>query len=151
MSVRVSDTIRGIECIVGGAHVVLPADDVEQIVEYDVSPLPFALPLCAGLAVRDGELIVSLRLSQEGQSEGRRDVRAALLSTRDAQATRMAIEIERVIAFVSVNRRAIDPRREVEEARERWIGEGTRADGEAIAWLDVRRMLADLRVYGSAS
>lgn len=143
--------VHAIECVAHGARVALPADVVERIVEYEVSPLPLAGPWIAGFAAHDAFVIVSIRLSS-GAARGpssRRSAKAALLTVRsDAahQRTRWAVEVDEILSLVHVRPNALDPRVEPEGEFPPWLASATTAEGRLVKCLDVDSMLRSFGV-----
>jgi len=133
--------LEGIECVCGGARVVVPAQHVDQIVEYDVSPLPLARKWIAGVGVHAGDLLVSIAVG--GAREGRGRVKGILLRGPAGVGARWAFEVDDVLVLTKVRASraatALD-------GGPRWIAGGLRENGERIGWLDVPAMLVDLGV-----
>jgi hypothetical protein len=139
--------VHAIECVAQGTRVALPADSIERIVEYDVSPLPLAGPYVAGLAQHDACVIVSVRLSREGASSGTRRAKAALVAGASSARTRWAVEVDEVISLVHV--KAADAGRSTLAAgAPSWLAAALTADGREVHCVDVESML---RAFGVAA
>ena len=140
--------VHAIECVTNGTRVVLPAEAVERIVEYDVSPLPLAGPWVSGLAAHDAGVIVSVRLeltARNGRATKRR-AKAALLTGSSTTRTRWAVEIDEVLSLVHVKAGRVDPRAEGEGDAPPWLASAITADGRTVRCLDTAFMLRSLGV-----
>jgi hypothetical protein len=126
----------GIECVAGGAHVVVHADAIDQIVEYAVSPLPLARAEIGGIAVHGEELVLSVVLAERAPS-AKRNTKALLLASRQEGSARWGLEIDDVLSFVRV-------RREARGGRAAWLPAAKTADGRDVLFVDVPRMIAEL-------
>ena len=138
--------LHAIECVTNGARVVLPAEAVERIVEYEVSPLPLAGPWVSGLAPHDAGVIVSVRLDLAGRTSTRRHAKAALLAGSATARTRWAVEVDEVLSLVHVKAGRIDPRAEGEGDAPPWLASAITADGRTVRCLDAGFMLRSLGV-----
>jgi chemotaxis signal transduction protein len=130
----------GIECVAAGERVVVPADAIEQIVEYAVSPLPLSRKEIAGLGVLGDELVLSVSLRENAAARpqrGERSTKAVLLTTRREGGARWAVEIDDVLSFVRV-------REEEGAGRTAWLPRGRTFDGRAVLCVDVEEMIAEL-------
>jgi hypothetical protein len=136
--------VHAIECVANGARVVLPAEAIERIVEYEVSPLPLAGPWVAGLATQDAYVIVSVRLDLSDVTIGRRRAKAALLTGSSKARTRWAVEVDEVLSLVHVKAARRDPRAEVEDDSPPWLANAVTADGRDVRCVDIALMLRSL-------
>jgi chemotaxis signal transduction protein len=138
-------TLEGIECVCGSARIVVPAQHVDQIIEYEVSPLPLARKWVNGVGVHAGDLIVSISLRE--RAAGRTQVKGILLRGTAGVAARWAFEVDDVLVLTKVraSRAAMGM-----DAGPRWIAGALRENGERVGWLDVATMLADLGVEASS-
>jgi chemotaxis signal transduction protein len=135
----VGGTLEGIECVCGDARVVVPAQHIDQIIEYEVSPLPLARKWVSGVGVHSGDLLLSISL--RGRHEGRTRVKGILLRATAGVASRWVFEVDEVLmlAKVRASRAALGM-----DGGPRWVCGALRDDGGRIGWLDVPAMLVDL-------
>jgi hypothetical protein len=136
-----------IECVSADTRVLVPADAIEQILEYEASAVPLTAPFVGGVAVVGTALVVSIQLLTDRPDREREKKRTGVLlaavGTGRAEGLRYAVEVGGVIALVTiVGRRLAPPVRE-----ERWCGEATTADGRTLPLLDVDAMLTDLGAF----
>lgn len=112
-----AEELSGIECVAGGARVVVASPAIAQIVEYAVSPLPLGRPFISGLAVHAGDLVVSVRATSEVLTVPRRATKAVLLVAKSGASLRCALEIDEGLVVSAVllvaHRTAPDQREQV--------------------------------------
>jgi chemotaxis signal transduction protein len=136
---------RGLECLVGAARLGIPAESVQQIIEYEVmSPAPLARPGFAGLGVFDEKVVVSISLAARGaEAQGRRSTKGVLLDVPQSSID-WALEVTGIVGFLEA---AVGPGdRETSAgpgATASWVKEATTEDGRTIGWIDVNEMLGD--------
>lgn len=127
---------------------LVPAEAIEQIVEYDARPLPFADSRVGGIAIIGSNLVVSLCPAGREQNAlpAGKTTGALLVSegARSGEGVRYAVEVTRVISLVTVKAHRLG--RGI--ADDAWFGEGTTTDGRTLPMLDVARMLTELGVVG---
>jgi chemotaxis signal transduction protein len=127
-----------------GSPLLIPVDDVEQIVEYAVSaPPPLAQPWVGGLAVLGERLVTSLRLGASPGGEGPRSVKG-LWVRRGGTRVGVVVEVERVGAMITAERTGEAATATGFVCPRRWLGEAKRARGDTLLLLEVQAMLADL-------
>jgi chemotaxis signal transduction protein len=142
----------GLECMVGHARMAVPADSVDQIVEYEVSsPLPLARRFIGGVArIGDQVLLLVSFAARDGQhGHGRHRTKCVLLRARSGDLP-WAIEVTDVGGFVRV---AFPP---VEEAPRMdrlpaWVRLGRTSDGKFLGWIEVATMVEELGEDGTRS
>jgi chemotaxis signal transduction protein len=144
---------RGLECLVGGARLGIPAESVKQIIEYEViSPVPLARPGFAGLGVFDEKVIVSITLitPRPGVAEaaGRRGTKGVLLHVPESTID-WALEVTGIVGFTEVD--VASDRGSAPGVAELgpgltapWIGQAVTGDGRTIGWVDMHGILGDL-------
>jgi hypothetical protein len=118
------EELPGIECVAGGARLVVASSAVDHVVELEVAPLPLARPFVTGMAIHDGEIVISVRADQAARPGAAAPSRAtkAVLLARGEGAVRFAVEIDQVLSFV--------------RARPIATGRAVCSDGREVAWLD---------------
>ena len=144
-----AEELSGIECVAGGARVVVASPAIAQIVEYAVSPLPLGRPFIAGLAVHAGDLVVSVRATAEVLTAPRRATKAVLLVAKSGASLRCALEIDEVLSFVRARPLKKDARAESVVAP--WIGRALCDGDREVAWLDVERLFSAIEDAGAWS
>jgi chemotaxis signal transduction protein len=137
-------SVRGIRCRIGKAEIALELDEVGQIIEYPVFPLPLARRWIGGLGVYEGRPLLSIALARAPQRTrvGQRVTRGILLEGRGGSEVDWALEVDGLGSFVQA---AISARPAPEGIElPAWIGQARDGEGNTIGWLDVPAMLADL-------
>jgi hypothetical protein len=127
--------VRALECRVEGASLAIPVENVGQIVEFELSPLPLSQPGVRGLALIDGKLVVALGVA--GARGERRQTKGVLLRTADAS-ERWVLEVVEVMSFVDVT---APDRRDG--------GRVTTDDSRQLLWLDVEQLVKTVNVPGT--
>jgi len=150
MTVGSTRAARGLECLVGSARRGIPAESVQQIIEYEVmSPVPLARPGFAGLGVFNEKVVVSITLAapelQATQAGGRRSTKGVLLNVPQSSID-WALEVTGIVGFLDASlleEAAPTPAPREGVASGSWLGEATTDDGRTIGWIDVNEMLGD--------
>jgi len=126
-----------LECLVAKAPVGIPRALVEQVVEYELAPLPMPAPYVGGLGVKADGLVLSIALTPAlGHSP--RATRGVLLRTSDQR--RWCLEVTQVLGFITaeVSADALDP------ARPAWLRRARHPSGRTIIAVDVEVMAGEL-------
>lgn len=126
---------RGLECIIAGQTLVIPLEHVDQLIEYSRAPLPLAQPWVAGIGLYEDRLLVSLSLFG---ANGRGSTKAVLLRELGGSVA-FALEVERTLAFVDVQRTPLSSQPE-----ERWISGVISADGRRLRRIDIAQWVASI-------
>ncbi len=128
---------RGLECVIGQRHIVVPLRFVDQLIEYPRAALPLARQGVAGLGVYQGTLLVSLSLGV---------VRSAAVATKSvllrglAPSVTFALEVDQTLSFVDLL-----PAGAVTigaAPSEPWLSEMTSSDGRRLSCLDVEALIS---------
>jgi hypothetical protein len=137
---------RGIECLVGKAQLLIPAELVAGVAEFDVSPPPpLARKWVGGLAEHEGRAVVCVCLVPGSILGGPRRVKGVLIKVEDSEVG-WVLEVNAVRGFVKARRL---PRRTAPPAGvPSWIGAAADASGHTFGWVDVTSMVREL--VGSA-
>lgn len=127
-----------IECVTEGRSILLPAGAIEQLVEYEVLPLPLSRPHVSGMARREGQLVLSLRLDVRAPATRRRTT-GALLAGKGSGNLRWAIEMTRALSLVSLKPSGLQRRTKGPA----WMREVETATGRVLPLIDVDALVAD--------
>ena len=144
---ELGERVAGLECRVGRAPIVVPVEHVEQIIDYELSPLPLTRRWITGVGLHNDRLVMTVGLIADGHALGpateRRRTKGVLLTGTD---TRVAWALEVQEVRVIVQAAVIERRRATPRTGELppWIGRARTNDGRSIAWIDVPAMLSDL-------
>lgn len=130
---------RGLECLAGGTVLLIPEENVEQVIELDASPLPLSEGWIRGAALHQGRLVVVVGLGGARTDEVRRTIKGVLLSLPGAPIA-VAVEVESIAKIQTAPRAA-------GAATDGWLRTTRSADGAEVRWLDVDRLRA--RVAGT--
>jgi chemotaxis signal transduction protein len=137
--------ISGLECRVGRGPVAIPVAHIEQLIEYESSPLPLTRRWIAGVGLHQDRLVLTVGLVSDGEASptrGPRRTRAILLHQPGSQAA-WALEVTDVRLFVRATR--VETRRTPDtDGLPAWISRARIEDGRSIGWIDVPAMLLDL-------
>ena len=140
-----SSLISGLECRVGRGPVAIPVAHIEQLIEYDSSPLPLARRWIAGVGLYQDRLVLTVGLVGKGeatQEPAPRRTRAILLH-QPGQPTAWALEVSEIRLFVRATQ--VETRRTPDaDGLPAWISRARIEDGRSIGWIDVPAMLLDL-------
>jgi len=126
---------RGLECVIGERHVVVPLRFVDQLIEYPRAPLPLARDGVAGLGVYQGSLLVSLSLEKVND---RGIMTKGVLLRGLAPAIAFALEVDRTLSFVDLSAALAS---ELLPPREPWLSQLACADGRPVLRLDVESLV----------
>jgi chemotaxis signal transduction protein len=136
------ETAVGLECLAGKARIAIPVDSVAQILEYSVTPhLPLARSFVGGLALHEGRLIVSVRLSKRSVETPSYTTKGILLQVDGDLA--WALEAVEIGSFVRVTIQARRPQHGPDKLPA-WVTAATTEEGATLGWIDVDQMIADL-------
>jgi CheW-like domain len=126
---------RGLECVIGERHVVVPLRFVDQLIEYPRASLPLARQGVAGLGVYQGKLLVSLSMGAKSPAIATK----AVLLRALAPAVSFALEVDRTLSFVDLSAGTA-----LEQASppEPWLSHMTSADGRHVLRLDVEALVS---------
>jgi hypothetical protein len=110
---------------------------VDQLIEYQRSPLPLARPGISGLGVYEDELLVSLTLAaSEGHDRSISAVKGVLLRA-SARSVRFVLEVDEAFSFLDVALVATSS-----PPDEPWLLAGATASGETVFQFDARAFLS---------
>jgi hypothetical protein len=136
--------VLGLECFIGKARLAVPADAVDQVVEYEVSsPLPLARKFVGGLGMVDDRAVLSVSLATRNDAQARRLWTKGVLLRASRAVLRWAIEVSEVGGFVRVAFPPTDRRAGVEHLPP-WVRLGRTNDGRSLGWIDALSMVSDL-------
>jgi hypothetical protein len=141
-SERAGGYVAGLECLVGDGRVVIPMSVVEQVIEYDVSPLPLARKGVRGLGMHAGALVVSIGVDGTIAvgATGHRKTKGVLLRALPSP-VRWAVEVIDAVAFVELDEarasRSSDP-------ASPWLRTAKSREGREVSWLDASRFVSEL-------
>lgn len=140
-------TIDVLECSVVRAVIGIPRGAVEQVIEYELSPLPAAARYVGGLGVHDGALLVSVALTP-ALGNSRRFTRGVVVSS-PSSSVRWVVEVTRVASFIGVEPTVaeVDPR--ATSAMPIWI-QRARAGARTLLAIDIGLMIGELTRGGAA-
>ena len=127
---------RGLECVIGERHIVVPLRFVDQLIEYPRASLPLAREGVAGLGVSQGKLLVSLSLAS---AKSPAVATKAVLLRALAPAVTFALEVDRTLSFVDLSAGAAT---DLAPPREPWLSHVTSADGRHVLRLDVESLVS---------
>lgn len=123
-------------CTVARALIGLPRDAVDQLIEYELAPLPSPAPYIGGLGVHAGSIVVSVALSPAlGQRP--RATRGVLVAS--AGRTRWCVEVSAVSGFV-----AAELVTDADGPVPGWLRRAKVAGGRPMIAVDVAAMVASL-------
>jgi chemotaxis signal transduction protein len=142
----------GLLCLAGRARIVVPIDDIVQVIEYPVSTrLPLAGRFVGGLGIFAGRVLISVAIDAKlNGSVLQRQTKGLLVKTGDATAAAWAIEVSQVRAIVDVEPAPIANIIDHPEKASFVSWRKTRQD-EVVGWIDVARMIAELSRERSSS
>jgi hypothetical protein len=138
-----SDEERGLECLVGKARLVVPANLVEGMIELELSPAPpLARKWVGGLGFHGGRSLVSVSLvGKEPARESARLVKGVLFAVQDSEIGWL-LEVTSVRSFVTVRR--VSRRSPPSPGVPTWIGAASDSAGHMVGWVDVMSMVKEL-------
>ena len=140
----IGSLVTGIRCRVGKAEVALPLDEVGQIVEYPVFPLPLARRWIGGLGLYQDRPLVSIALARvPDRARGQeRAARGILLEARGGAELDWALEVDDLGAFVRAT--LVSKPAPAGLDLPSWISQARDDEGRTLGWIDVTAMLAEL-------
>lgn len=125
-------------CTVARAHIGLPRAAVDQLIEYELAPLPAPAPYVGGLGVYAGRIVVSVALTPAlGQRP--RTTRGVLVAAPGP--TRWCVEVSTVAGFAAAEL-VVDG--DGAGAGPGWLRRARLASGGSIIAVDVVAMMASL-------
>jgi len=141
----VSGSLTGLLCLAGRARIVVPANDVLQVIEYPVSSrLPLAARFIGGLGLHDGQLLVSVAIDAKLESAvPQRLTKGVLVKRGSARAPAWAVEVSQVRALVEVNLAPISVERDHPD-KARFVSWRKTREGELVGLIDVPALLTEL-------
>lgn len=138
--------INGLECHVGRASLIVPADRVENIIEVRLSPSPpLARKWVGGLGIHMGKCVVSISLmpaNADERSLPSRQTSGVLCRVAESEVGWM-LEVAKVKSFIRVK----PVKRAPQQANQQlpaWIGAAQTQDGRSVGLLDVELMVREL-------
>jgi chemotaxis signal transduction protein len=134
----------GLLCLAGRARVVVPADDIVQVIEYPVSArLPLAGRFVGGLGILGGRVIISVAIdAKPGGAVAQRQTKGVLVKS-GASTAAWAIEVSQVRALVEVDTAPVPGIIDHPEKASFVSWRRTRQD-DIVGWIDVSRMITEL-------
>jgi hypothetical protein len=141
-----------LDCLIGAAHVAVPIEAVERLVEYEVGAAPpLSQPWVGGIGFLPDQLFVSVRLRPLPVSRPRRETKGLLIRTTPGR-PRWAIEVDRIVgSFAFDLAHDVSPLGAFTEIPSGWLATATRVDGTGLTWLDPRAVEAALGPVAGAA
>jgi chemotaxis signal transduction protein len=140
----------GLLCLAGRARVVVPANDILQVIEYPVSlRLPLAARFVGGLGLFEARVIISVALDSKPDLESSRTAvtqrltKGVLVKSGGPKAAAWAIEVSQVRALVEVSSAPVSGIVDHPEKASFVSWRKTRED-DLVGWIDVPAMIAEL-------
>jgi hypothetical protein len=132
-----------LDCLIGAAHVAVPIETVERLVEYEVGAAPpLAQPWVGGIGLLPDQLFISVRLRPLPVSRPRREAKGLLIRAVPGR-PRWAIEVDRIVGSFAVGlEHDFSPLGAFTEIPSGWLSTATRVDGTALSWLDTQAVEA---------
>ncbi len=128
-------------CTVARAHIGLPRAAVDQLIEYELAPLPAPAPYVGGLGVYAGRIVVSVALTPAlGQRP--RTTRGVLVAAPGS--TRWCVEVSTVAGFAAAELVVDGDGAGGAGAGPGWLRRARLAGGRSIIAVDVLAMVASL-------
>ncbi len=138
----VSESRRGLECLIGRGRFGVPVEAVHQVLTCEVgAPPPLAQPWVGGVGLHEGHLLISIALFPV-QRTYHRQIKGIWLSVRGAPSEFM-LEVGRVATFVEARLLT----NLVSIGKNRLPGYVTAASApgsRSIGWIHVEPMLREL-------
>jgi hypothetical protein len=137
---------RGIECLVGKARLLIPAEFVAGVLELEVAPPPpLSRKWVGGLGFHENRAMVCVSLIGPGLQGAPRRVKGLHLGVEDSD-TGWLLEVNSVGTFVEVQR--LERKAVPGSGLPAWVGAAADIRGQSYGWVDVRAMIKEL--VGSA-
>jgi CheW-like domain len=129
----------GLECRVGGRRVAIPMRHVDQLIEYERSPLPLAKSGVAGLGLHQGQLVLSLALPFASPARASGPTKGVSLRGFPLGLL-WALEVDQTFGFIEVS--ATELRADLAA----WTRDALDGRGEPLLELDVATLLDALQL-----
>jgi chemotaxis signal transduction protein len=135
----------GLLCLAGRARIVVPTNDILQVIEYPVcAQLPLAARFVGGLGLFDGRVIISVAIDTKlGVEHAQRVTKGLLVKSGGPSAAAWAIEVSEVRALVEVSQAPVLGVVDHPE-KARFVSWRRTRDDDIVGWIDVAAMIAEL-------
>ncbi len=135
-----SDWKKGLECVVGKAHLLVPVEFVSGVIELDMSPPPpLSRKWVGGLGFHEGRASLCVSLIPVEAKTASRRVKGIMLGIEGSEVN-WILEVSTIGAFLNVQ----PIERKAPSHVPSWIGAVSDDKGQTFGFVDVLAMVKEL-------